>query len=391
MRECEICCFELSDKKARKQVICPYCHFTCCHECFQKYLLGITQQYCMNCKVTFSDKFIQSVLPKRFIKDEFNTHMQDIFMMKEKERLRLYEHLVPKYKRRDKDILIIKNLISKIRKLNFKRKRNKLTPDEEESLNKLKEEVQLIADNGFRISINRADIDITKEIEETKAVKCTIKEKLEYPGPHCPINDCRGHTVSYGPNYKCNICESIICKKCLSVLDTDHKCDPSDIKSLELITQDSKRCPGCGVMIYRQSGCPAMFCVSCHVSFNWNSLIIEEPSHNPHYYEWIEIQRKKKKYTKYILYSDEELSSIDQTLLPDLDMLSNCIIYDNTRLSKLVKECHRLANELKDIIPMTMYDESDIELLRVRYLASEISTSKFLEKTMMDLKKNCGI
>jgi hypothetical protein len=59
------------------------------------------------------------------------------------------------------------------------------------------------------------------------------------------------------------------------------------MKSLETITQMTKRCPGCHVPIEKQSGCFQMFCTHCYTAFDWkNGHLLEKKNlHNPHYFD----------------------------------------------------------------------------------------------------------
>ncbi|CAH6419482.1 Hypothetical protein HVR_LOCUS662 [uncultured virus] len=322
----------------------------------------------MSCRIIFTDKFVQSVLPKAFINGDLHHHRQSIFMMQERERLKMYEYLVPKYKRRQKDALRIKKLSSDIHKLEYKIKQNKSTDKlkDKASIAKLREEKETIINNGFRLSDESNTAKITK-----------IREAL---GPKCPVEGCKGHTVANEGNYRCQICEANICKKCLlKIINDEHKCNASDVKSLEFILQDSKPCPGCGMMIFRESGCPAMFCIYCTTSFNWYSLEIEAPSHNPHYYEWLQ----KKKYVETPFYSNEDLLAADQNNIPEYDILNASMTNYHDGSYDFALECHRLASEMKDLIPMTIHDESEIELLRVKYLVGEISETKFMDRIMV--------
>ena len=56
---------------------------------------------------------------------------------------------------------------------------------------------------------------------------------------------------------------------------------------MEEINNNCKMCPKCKVPIYRQSGCPHMFCVMCKTGFNWNTGIIIKKVNNPHFFEYI--------------------------------------------------------------------------------------------------------
>jgi len=56
---------------------------------------------------------------------------------------------------------------------------------------------------------------------------------------------------------------------------------------MKLLKDDTKPCPKCGEMIFKASGCSQMWCTSCHVVFDWNTMEIDTGViHNPHYYDY---------------------------------------------------------------------------------------------------------
>lgn len=107
----------------------------------------------------------------------------------------------------------------------------------------------------------------------------------------CPAADCSG----FLNNYKCIICLQKTCSICLSIHDrrigeiyNDNGCKNEDIETLKLIKSDSKKCPKCGIAIYKTEGCNQMWCTNCHTGFSWKTGKIETNIHNPHYFEWLE-------------------------------------------------------------------------------------------------------
>ena len=70
------------------------------------------------------------------------------------------------------------------------------------------------------------------------------------------MGGCKGHVL----NYKCVICDTMICDKCLVINEDEHKCKEDDIKSAELILKDTKPCPSCKTRIYKIDGCDQMWC-----------------------------------------------------------------------------------------------------------------------------------
>ena len=74
------------------------------------------------------------------------------------------------------------------------------------------------------------------------------------------------------------------------IKDVEHTCDEEKVKSAELIRKQCKNCPKCGALTYKISGCPQMWCTSCHTAWNWNTGRIETKIiHNPHYFEYLKI------------------------------------------------------------------------------------------------------
>lgn len=362
MIECGVCFAYLNDKQILKQVKCPYCDANCCQVCFKKYLLMVTEQNCMNCKSILSDKFIETMLPKAFIDDKLTPHKKEVFIMQEKERLKLYEYLVPKYKRQKHDIQLMKKFSNEIRKLEFEHKKGKhsqQTLDAKKAT--LNTKIQKIILDGFHLSKDHIKI-----------------KRTVISGPKCPLASCKGHTILHDGNYLCQLCEKQVCKNCLTEIAKNHECNESDVLSLKLIMEDSKSCPGCGIMIFRSSGCPAMFCTNCNVSFNWNTLEIEEPSHNPHYYEWV---NSKATDYEFLEMGEEDLLLADKSNMPEYELFSSLIPNYDTDMHLIACSIHRLGMEIGDLLNSAISNnESDTELLRVQYLSNEIVEDKFMKK-----------
>ena len=113
------------------------------------------------------------------------------------------------------------------------------------------------------------------------------------PEPHagrgCEQDGCRGFLNRQG---KCGVCNTWVCAKCHKVKaghhDPDHECNEDDVKTVALLTRETKPCPGCGIHTQRISGCSQMWCTQCHTSFSWTTgeAITSGPIHNPHLFEW---------------------------------------------------------------------------------------------------------
>jgi hypothetical protein len=92
---------------------------------------------------------------------------------------------------------------------------------------------------------------------------------------------------------RCMVCRAEHCVRCAKPLAEPqgaqaggkHVCDPADVATAKFLAASTKPCPRCRALITRESGCPQMMCMMCHVIFNWNTLQEEKGViHNPHFY-----------------------------------------------------------------------------------------------------------
>ena len=101
--------------------------------------------------------------------------------------------------------------------------------------------------------------------------------------PSCPYGKIMKSTQI------CSSCWIHVCAGCHQQDDNgpEHKCPDDEIKSLEMITQITKQCPGCHVPIEKKSGCFQMFCTHCYTAFDWKhgNLLEKTNLHNPHYFD----------------------------------------------------------------------------------------------------------
>jgi hypothetical protein len=117
-------------------------------------------------------------------------------------------------------------------------------------------------------------------------------EEVDIPVSNCSMNDCRGFIRTKG--FKCNICLTKFCSKCMNEKQDNHQCKEDDVSSFHLIKKDCKACPSCKTLIYKIEGCNDMFCVICKTPFNWRTgRIITGRFHNPHHGEWLASMRNQ--------------------------------------------------------------------------------------------------
>jgi len=129
-----------------------------------------------------------------------------------------------------------------------------------------------------------------KELEEKIGL---LREQLNEKAPaaaksqfvrKCADPECNGFLSS---RWKCGLCDKWSCSDCHELKqDHDHKCDPNNVATAQLLSKDTKGCPKCQTMINHAGGCDQMWCTQCHTAFSWKTGQIETKIHNPHYYEW---------------------------------------------------------------------------------------------------------
>lgn len=119
-----------------------------------------------------------------------------------------------------------------------------------------------------------------KKILWKRSKRCQDKDVL-CACPTCPYGKVmkKSHT--------CSSCWVRVCGQCHQQDAPHHECSEEQIKSMKMITQITKQCPGCHVPIEKKSGCFQMFCTHCYTAFDWkNGNLLEKTSlHNPHYFD----------------------------------------------------------------------------------------------------------
>jgi len=237
MSDCSVCC-----ETTTKCIQCPYCKFECCIPCVSTFLLGLSKDsHCMNCNKLWSREILLQVLPKPFVNGKYKLHRENILFEREKSLFPTLQPLIAHEKR-----------IIEVKKLK----------------NELPHEQIKNAINELNVMYHGVD----KKIKKKK--KVFIRK--------CPVDKCLGFLSS---SWKCSLCKNCICKDCNEI--GEHTCDPGAVETMKLLKDDTKPCPKCGEMIFKASGCSQMWCTSCHVVFDWNTMEIDTGViHNPHYYDY---------------------------------------------------------------------------------------------------------
>jgi hypothetical protein len=247
--DCSIC-IEPFNKSARSKVECSFCHYTACRICVKRILLdSALQPSCTNCKVAWDPEYIRTIMPKAFLDKAYKQHREETLLSLEESMLpetQAFANFQNEMDRGWYELVELKNLIKTLK--------DDYTTKYNQHLRKY--------NRGFR----------------------GTQEKRQFI-MKCPDNDCRGFLST---QYKCGQCNTNYCKDCYASKENDtHVCHPDDVKTVELLQTNTKRCPKCSISIFKVDGCNQMWCTECKTAFSWDTgRIINGVVHNPHYFEW---------------------------------------------------------------------------------------------------------
>ena len=244
-----------------------------------------------------------------------------------------YGYEVPKYQKYDRDVSIqARKRDARVQRFNINCSNARNTINEYstevknyyEGITHIKPEKLILL--GYQTQNRKMEIDSEIIYFDTKIINFnkekTVSESIMCK---CPVENCIGYIV----NNVCIKCETKICERCQKVkedkeeileepskesskesskepskesskepstndlskkkLKKVHKCEESDIKTVEMIKKECKICPKCNVFIFRVSGCPQMWCTMCHTAFDYNTgaILNNKNIHNPHYFEFL--------------------------------------------------------------------------------------------------------
>lgn len=357
-----IICIEKFNKTNRSPVVCPFCRFTTCRHCYQKYCLERATRVCMNqtCKKVHSVTFFRENISKTFYNVEWRDRMKeylfDIEQAQFPQTLQYISNLRP----------------HQIRLAELRLVESKIATQLAEIRQAIDETLQLR---------NAAE----NENEELRDNVSTGKYNTNIY--RCPTIDCRGLVRANS----CCICRTQFCKDCRqpNTKSDDHKCDQNTVASIKLIKQDTKPCPTCSVLIQKLEGCSTMWCVNCHKGFDWKTGSISEgPVHNPEYFRWLQEQNFQN-----IAHIFDPCD--DDYIIDAFRVNYACDIYQINRKNKAtVLEILRcLTHFMYHIMPI--YDRQSRSAnsttrsreVRMKYLESEITKEQYIQWLVLNRRK----
>jgi hypothetical protein len=356
---CCIVCLDSFNQGKRKAIECPECQKSTCRECFCAFLLSSSsgEPQCASCKHIFSLDFLADHTPKAFYNKTYRSKRTEVLLEREKSLLPASQHLVEEYKQREEN-------------------KEKMCQIDEE-IRQLQRQINVLAENRREL-FNRINQESTQS---------GVSKSQFIMG--CPKGDCRGFLSSA---WKCGTCEGFTCSTCrqpkASRNDEEHKCDPDDVKTAELLSKDTKPCPKCAAPIHKIEGCSQMFCTQCTTVFCWRTGKLETGViHNPHYYAW---QRQHGR------EPDRQGERYDCGGLPRIyaiERIQRQFLHE-TGIDLDITNAYRLTNHIQHVVlprypnQVGVIDNSD---LRVQYLLNNIDEEQWktaLQRRQKSIEKN---
>ena len=172
---------------SRKMVQCPFCDFSACVTCVDRFLMGIDDDRprCMSpaCKKVWSYEFLASKFPPSFHNKKYRNRRAELLLEREMSLMPGTQNLVAQERRRIETETKIRDLM------------------DENAMYR-----ELIRLNDIKIREFRYVADEKKNDEKNDDEKNDTKFTRA-----CPVEDCRGFLST---SLKCGTCNGYACKDC---------------------------------------------------------------------------------------------------------------------------------------------------------------------------------
>lgn len=380
---CEVCC-ETFNKSSRAQIKCPYCPFTVCSGCSERYLLETSDDaHCMACRKAWSREILVNNFSLKFVSRTYKGRREELLLEREKSMMPATQPYVETEKAIRKLNGQIRNVQNEIREENEKWHRINNVPlgilavkhgvpsEFEASIirHKMGQEQRKIVSN---LSIDIQHMEWHQNQLTWRLHGNTLEQEKRQFVRACPYADCKGFLSTA---WKCGVCENWTCPTCHEGKgpdkDAEHTCNPDNVATAELLARDSRNCPKCAAMIFKINGCDQMYCTQCHTAFSWRTGRVETGTiHNPHYYEY---QRANGTLQR-------NLGDIPCGGFPDWHQVSRYI----TRASIFwgqVANSHRSYGHCQwALIPRYTTNVNDNRDLRIKFMIGDMDEDEFKKK-----------
>lgn len=254
--ECPICIEKITPSR---KIECPYCEYTTCKSCSQKYILNSQNDAsCMNCHKTFTRDQMMTLFTKNFVIKDYKNHRENVLLERETAMMPATQHLVTR----------------ELERRNFQNQIDGLQSER----SKLKRKIWEIDTQIRRVYMQQHLASRNQDTEKRQFIH------------RCSQENCKGFLSSA---WKCEICKKYTCSECNAPRgenknEDGHICNEEQKESFQVIRNECKKCPKCATFIFKISGCDQMWCTGCQTSFSWRTgQEISGQIHNPHYFEFL--------------------------------------------------------------------------------------------------------
>ena len=311
--DCPICTLSYTALK-RQSMTCNYCQFEYCKQCCKQYLLTKSQPQCMKCNAVWNEEFLEQMFPVSWVDGELRQHLNTVIFEQEKSMLSVASQEIYRREIQRRRELLQQRFNNATNTLEECRRRvtlhqNALQTAQQRLPHCAYEHQRAIVERDISIrekAVRDSEMSVrTQEqilemiIKEIEVFNEQNDEKVSISAIsiRCPKSMCKGFLT---PKYYCPVCSENFCPDChvsfgKQTSDAKHKCDSELVKTIRLLSKETKPCPNCKIAIFKLEGCNMMFCTNCNTGFNWLTGEIEKGRiHNPHYFEWMRTRDQRR-------------------------------------------------------------------------------------------------
>ena len=248
---CALCCD--ADSKLRA---CPSCNTTTCRQCERTAILNHTHDArCVACGRAYDTAEAIERLGRAFWSCEYRSMRRRRLFLSNQGKIRALAPRAAREKERRRLCSTILSLQRKIRSGDW-------------------EWVDALRETQMKLHELRRN---ARRLEQTPCVRCA---------------GCGGTYDAETNKCLTETCQTITCVRCGEEGGVGHACNEDNVRSVEFLRTGCRHCPQCGAASFREHGCSVMWCVSCHVFWNWESRTTIETTrtplpHNPDHQAWL--------------------------------------------------------------------------------------------------------
>lgn len=261
---CDVCC-ETFNSSSRSRVTCPYCPFSVCSSCVEKYLLDTNDDpHCMSCRKAWSREILCLNLTLNFVSKKLKARRENLLSERERSLMPETQPFVEVEKQVRKYRVCITDTRTEAIKLRQKQAALNATPSAVFTV-----QANLTNQLDGRIERTRQIYEIEKQIKACDIDvafydQCAALYQRDGGAEvarkqfvrACPSTGCPGFLSTA---WKCGLCENWACPDCHEgkgkQKDAPHTCNPDSVATARLLEKDSRPCPKCASVIFKIDGC----------------------------------------------------------------------------------------------------------------------------------------